>query len=123
MRSNFTHEELLKDLKKVTSQSTRFGETRFGESSNQLAEKVEDKIEQLPPKKQNLIKKYLIKMLVAIGYKIGDLLDFTLKQIIALVIKHFGKIVLAAIMIRYGVKITRSINKKVSDIGDRFDKK
>jgi len=123
MRSNFTHEELLKDLKKVTSQSTRFGETRFGESSNQLAEKVEDKIEQLPPKKQNLIKKYLIKMLVAIGYKIGDLLDFTLKQIIALVIKHFGKIVLAAIMIRYGVKITRSINKKVNDIGDRFDKK
>lgn len=123
MRSNFTDKELLKDLKKVTSQSTRFGETRFGESSNQLAEKVEDKIEQLPPKKQNLIKKYLIKMLVAIGYKIGDLLDFTLKQIIALVIKHFGKIVLAAIMIRYGVKITRSINKKVNDIGDRFDKK
>jgi len=102
---------------------TRFGKTRFGESSNQLAEKVEYKIEQLPPKKQNLIKKYLIKLLVAIGYKIGDLLDFTLKQIIALVIKHFGKLVLAAIMFHYGIIITKGINKKVSDVGDRFNKK
>jgi uncharacterized protein (DUF697 family) len=62
-------------------------------------------------------------MLVAIGYKIGDLLDFTLKQIIALVIKHFGKIILAAIMLRYGVKITKFINKKVNDVGDNFEKK
>ena len=120
MRSNFfTYQELLKDLKKVqkVTQTTRFGES----NEKQLIENVEHKIEQLPLKKQNIIKKYFIKMLVAVGYKIGDLIDFTLKQIIALVIQHFGKIVLAAIMLHYGMRITKSINDKVVNVGDKFN--
>jgi len=131
MRSNFTYQELLKDLKKVqnfrfqkVTQTTSFGkQTKFGKSNEKLANDVEHKIEQLPLKKQNTIKKYFIKMLVAIGYKIGDLIDFTLKEIISLVIQHFGKIVLAAIMVRYGMRITKSINDKVVNVGDKFKKK
>ena len=125
MRSNFTDQELLRDLKKVQKFQVRkvTRTTNFGETNEKLAEKVENKIEQLPVKKQNLIKKYLIKMLVAIGYKIGDLLDFTLKQIIALVIQHFGKLVLAAIMFHYGMRITKSINDKVVNVGNKLNVK
>ncbi len=115
---------LIRDLRKVLNKGSR--KTRFGNETNsdkKLVESVEHKIEQLPRKNKNVIKKYLIKLLLGIGYKIGDLLDFTLKQIIALVIQHFGKLVLAAIMFHYGVKITKRINEGVVKVGRRFNSK
>ena len=100
------------------SNKHNFGETNVDEKT---VNKVVERIEQLPPKKQNFFKKYFIKMLVAIGYKLGDLLDFTLKEIISLVIKHFGKIALAIIMIHYGRTITNSINNSILNVGTKFN--
>ena len=104
--------KLLMDLKHITTQRTHFG-NEMKNSDQKFADKLEQKIEQLPPKKKSIIKKILIKILVSIGYTVGDLIKHTLKEIISLLVQHFGKIVLAAVMLNYGVKITNSINKKV----------
>ena len=146
MRSKFSYKELLSDLNKVKQKKFSFGNDQVDQvdqkeidrkkieeltkkvdelvkKNNTVVNSLDDKFKTLPPKKKSLIKKYLVKILVAIGYKIGDLIDFSFKQLLALVIQHFGKLVLAAITIRYGLKIQSSINKKVNDVGDRFEKK
>ena len=109
---------LLRDYEIVKSNSLK-RETQFGnvKINKEKIDIITEKIEQ-NPKKESRMKKFLYSALINAGVKLGDYVDYTLKELIRITIKYLGPLVIVAMLYRfrepvYNTLVSKSDQKKI----------
>ena len=64
--------------------------------------------QQIKPKDRSLIKRLLCKLLKRSGVKLGEYVDYTLKELIAMTIRYLGPLVLASVLLKYRKNLLRA---------------
>ena len=86
---------LRRDLARLTVRHSSFGNNEIKET-----------------KKESKIKRVLYQAVVKTGAKVGDVADYTLKQILKMTIRYLGPIFLSAVLFRYRTNIYELLIKK-----------
>ena len=106
---------LLQDLQKLTGKKIPRS-FKFGQSENlNLVEKnidlIATKVDK-DPKKESKIKRALYNTLTRAGVKLGDYLDYTLKELLKITVKYIGPLVIISLLVRYREPIYKKLVSK-----------
>ena len=66
-------------------------------------------VNEIKPEKRSKVKRVLYTLLKKAGVKLGDYVDYTLKQLISMTIRYLGPIVLTAVLFRYRKRVYKTL--------------
>lgn len=116
-RDQVNPEDIAADYEEEAGFKLFFGKySSFGSTKKIDLNNIE---QQIKPKDRSRIKRLLYNLLKRSGVKLGEYVDYTLKQLISMTVRFLGPIVLAAVLFRYRKRVYTTLVSK-SD-RDRLD--